>query len=279
MLHKTRPDTTAAAMTTTEDLSKLPLDDIPVDIVGQAAVEEPGIPVIAITLPASNIEDTSSNLDSRLKRRKVEVEVFSHGIKEGNQRRLQLLEHDHFYSWKIPYFRIKARDGEMENYHSNDLEDGSSSVSSPDYADLDDRNVLDDEEDLTCREVMVSDEELDKKMSTFGNNYNKDLKKVKLESIEAEPISLNNEESLLKAIDNDIERLMKEDIDDIDYDFDKCENDYEYDQNERSPLKFKEESNVNVDKTNGDERKSKFMKLRKSSTIRDKKASLDAPED
>ena len=39
MLHKTRPDTTAVALTTTEDLSQMPMDDIPVDIVGQAAVD------------------------------------------------------------------------------------------------------------------------------------------------------------------------------------------------------------------------------------------------
>ena len=281
MIPKTRPDTTAPAMATTEDLCQLPLDDIPVDIVGQAAVEEPGIPVIAITLPASNTEDTSSNLDSLHKRRKVEVEVLSPDIKEGNQRRLQLLEHDHFYSCKITYFRIKSRDEEMEKSSpNNDLEDCSSSVSSPDYADLVDRNVPDDEEDLTCKEVMVSDEELDKNMSTFGKNYNKDLKDVKLESIEAEPISLNNEESLLKEIDSNIERLMKDDIDDIDYEFDNCENDYEYDEYELFPHKFKEESNVNVkvDKTNGDNSKSKFTKLRKISTIRDKKTSVDALE-
>ena len=39
MLHKTRPDTTASTMTTTDDLSQLPLDEVLVDIVGHAAVD------------------------------------------------------------------------------------------------------------------------------------------------------------------------------------------------------------------------------------------------
>ena len=113
------------------------------------------------------------------------------------------LHHDHCYSHRIPYFSSHLPTEERSHDVPEAIED----------SDLKSKDFSYDEDDLTCKEVMETEEEMDKRRLTDFNKKESEMELCKKdeskESYLDKLLKLNDAASLLTAIDDDIEKLME----------------------------------------------------------------------
>ena len=113
------------------------------------------------------------------------------------------LYHDHCYSHRIPYFSSHLPTEERSHDVPEAIED----------SDLKSKDFSYDEDDLTCKEVMETEEEMDKRRLTDFIKKESEMELCKKdeskESYLDKLLKLNDAASLLTAIDDDIEKLKQ----------------------------------------------------------------------
>ena len=247
------------------EAASVTLEDVPVDVVGHAldnvnnqdAEKEPH-PLISISIPMPVISEEPMAIieNVTLKRKRVDTgppQPLSVGVDndcdnaktdEGTSNN-DHLQHDHRYSNHISYFTSPLPMETMSQDASKDSgEDSSSSASSPDYSSLPSKDFSYDEDDLTCKEVMETEEEMDRRNLADRNHRESEpliCKKEKSEPYLDELLKLNDTASLLNAIDDDIEKLMQEEEPE-NSDFDEDARDNDDDQYSFFPVSVKKES-------------------------------------
>ena len=237
------------------------LADIPVEVVGHSTVDSidqhpdpaqqpPQVVSRPVSMPVFSEENMATCIqdgEGSNKRRRVETipphsptVAVDNGDKsaEAEERTSNIdhLYHDHCYSNRIPYFAAHLPAEARSQYvtEERDKVGSISSASSPDYNLLPSKDFSYDEDDLTCKEVMETEEEMDQRV--LADIKNRKSKTLLCKAEASEPyldqlLQMNDTASLLNAIDDDIEKLMQEEEEfDSDFDYNAYDNnDDEYD--------------------------------------------------
>ena len=246
------------------------LADIPVEVVGHPPLdsidqypdhEQQPPPVISrpVSMPVIS-EDTMTSIqdgDGCNKRRKVDTspphsptvtvdDDFKSAEADERTSNIDHLYHDHCYSIRIPYFAARLPAEARPQYVTEErVKDTSvSRASSPDCNNLPSKDFSYDEDDLTCKEVMETEEEMDQRLLEDNKNRKRETINCKTESSEPyldQLLKMNDTASLLNAIDDDIEKLMQEE-EELDSDFDyNAYDDNNDDEYEFFPVSVKQE--------------------------------------
>ena len=259
------------------------LADIPVEVVGHSALAstEPSNqpqPVMSISLPVPGINDGTriqdgsnkrrridsshsqsqtegmDNIQERSKKRRrikstppltpteaVDNDDKSSGVDEGTSIIANPLHHDHCYSNSFPNSTSHLPIEEMSQDIPEARED---SGSDQECKTLQSKDISYDEDDLTCKEVMETEEGMDQRRLAECNPRKSESQLCKKEPNLDELLQSNDATSLLNAIDDDIEKLMEEEEELDNSDFDENEFDINDDQCDFSPVSVKKEKEV-----------------------------------
>ena len=166
------------------------------------------------------------------------------GIDERTEVIANSLHHDHCYSNSFPNSTSHLPIEERSQVVPEALED---SGSDQECKTLQSKDISYDEDDLTCKEVMETEEEMDQRMLAVNMNRESETLLCKTESNEPyldQLLKMNDTASLLNAIDDDIEKLMEEEEELDNSDFDENAFDINDDPCDFSPVSVKKEKEV-----------------------------------
>ena len=187
---------------------------------------------ISIPLPMSSVPVISENPDNEeisVKRRRVEGDHkaqrgdHAKDVKEERESDIANLSHDHSYSYSDPF----AESRQPCKNHPGLLHELGDNRASLEHNEFMSKDCSYDEDDLTCKELMETEEEMDKRNLQW-NPVNSDVTVTINYKKKSSELKLNDNASLLKAIDDDIEKLKQEEIDYSDLDENACDNDDEF---------------------------------------------------
>ena len=243
------------------------LTDIPVEVVGHSALPstDPPVPVISDvtniqfgnnkrshsqsqTEGMDNIQE-GSNKRMRIKStappsptEAVDNDDKNAGIDERTEVIANSLHHDHCYSNSFPNSTSHLPIEERSQVVPEALED---SGSNQECKTPQSKDISYDEDDLTCKEVMETEKEMDQGRLAECNPRENDTQLCRKEPYLAELFQSNDAASLLNAIDDDIEKLMEEEEEELDNsDFDENAFDINDDPCDFSPVSVKKEKEV-----------------------------------
>merc|ERR1712126_263809 len=206
----------------------------------QESEDSQSIPII---LTETNLSISIENVENKAKKIRMGVEDNNPDLKDDVLK--ERIEHDHNYTCDIPYFKYVGKSNSSEDLVKNKCDEYKknliSKVSIVNYDKFSSKDDLVPEEDLMCKEVMESEESMEKRLMNVDDSADQQANEAdgpvtenevlssfrKLDETSIHTLSFKDASKLLNALDNDIEQLMKEDGDYLDEEEDFVDDEYE----------------------------------------------------